>query len=73
VDRAHAKTMLFVLIGAVPLVVAAAGFASFLLLRAGYGLVVGALLPFVLSLLLVAILGAALGRAAGRSRGPDDV
>ena len=70
-DRAHAKTMLFVLIGVVPLVVAAAGFASFLLLRAGYGLFVGALLPFALSLLLVAILGAALGRAAGR--GPDDV
>jgi hypothetical protein len=68
VDRAHAKTMLFVLIGAVPLVVAAAGFASFLLLRAGYGLIVGALLPFALSLLLVAILGAARGRAAGRSR-----
>jgi hypothetical protein len=70
VDRAHAKTMLFVLIGAVPLVVAGAGVVSFLLLRAGYGLVVGALLPFAVSLLLVAILGAALGRAAGRTRGP---
>jgi hypothetical protein len=73
VDRAHAKRMLFVLIGVVPLVVAGAGVASFLLLRAGYGLVVGALLPFALSLLLVAILGAALGRAAGRTRGRDDV
>jgi hypothetical protein len=76
VDRAHAKRMLFVLIGAVPLVVAGAGVASFLLLRAGYGLVVGALLPFAVSLLLVAILGAALGRAAGgrrRTRERDDV
>jgi hypothetical protein len=75
VDRAHAKAMLFVLIGAVPLVVAGAGLASFLLLRAGYGLVVGALLPFAVSLLLAAALGAALGRAAcrRRSRGPDDV
>jgi hypothetical protein len=76
VDRAHAKTMLFVLIGAVALVVAGAGVASFLLLRAGYGLVVGALLPFVISLLLAAALGAALGRAAGgrrRTRGRDDV
>ncbi len=72
-DRAHAKRMLFVLIGAVPLVVAGAGVASFLLLRAGYGLVVGALLPFAVSLLLVAILGAALGRAAGRTRRRDDV
>ncbi|MDP8950439.1 MAG: hypothetical protein M3N00_09430 [Actinomycetota bacterium] len=75
-DRAHAKTMLFVLIGVVPLVVAGAGVASFLLLRAGYGLVVGVLLPFVVSLLFAAALGAALGRAAGgrrRTRGPDDV
>jgi hypothetical protein len=66
--------MLFVLIGAVPLVVAGAGVASLLLLRAGYGFVVGALLPFAVSLLLVAILGATLGRAAGRrSGGSDDV
>ena len=75
-DRAHAKMMLFVLIGAVPLVVAGAGLASFLLLRAGYGLFVGALLPFAVSLLLAAALGAALGRAAGgrrRTRGHDDV
>ena len=72
-DRAHAKRMLFVLIGAVPLVVAVAGIASFLLLRAGYGLVVGALVPFAVSLLLIAILGATLGRAAGRTRGRDDV
>ncbi len=72
-DRAHAKTMLFVLIGVVPLVVASAGLASFLLLRAGYGLVIGALLPFAVSLLLAAALGAVLGRAAGgqrRTRGP---
>ncbi len=75
-DPTHAKAMLFVLIGAVPLVVAGAGVASFLLLRADYGLVVGALLPFAVSLLLVAVLGAALGRAAGtrrRSRREDDV
>ena len=75
-DPTHAKTMLFVLIGAVPLVVAGAGLASFLLLRADYGLVVGALVPFAVSLLLVAIISAALGRAAGtgrRSRDPDDV
>ena len=70
-DRAHAKRMLFVLIGVVPLVVAGAGVASYLLLRAGYGLVVGALLPFAVSLLLAAILGVALGRAAGRTRGRD--
>ena len=71
-DRTHAKTMLFVLIGVVPLVVGGAGAASFLMLRAGYGFVIGALLPFTVSLLLVAILGATLGWAAGRrSRGSD--
>ena len=64
---------MFVLLGTVPLVVVGAGLVSFVLLRAGYGLVVGALLPFAVSLLLVAILGAALGRAAGRTRGRDDV
>jgi uncharacterized membrane protein len=67
-DRAHAKTMLFVLIGVIPLVVAGAGVASFLLLRAGYGLVVGALLPFATALLLAAVLGAVLGRTAGGRR-----
>jgi uncharacterized membrane protein len=66
--------MLFVLIGAVPLLVAGAGVASFLLLRADYGLVVGAVVPFAISLVLVAVLSAALGRAAGtRRRDHDDV
>jgi hypothetical protein len=79
VDRAHAKTMLFVLIGTVPLIVVGAGLVSFLLLRAGYSLVIGALLPFVVSLVLVAALGAVLGRAAGgrgsegRTRERNDV
>ena len=73
-DPRRAKTMLFVLIGAVPLLVAGAGVASFLLLRADYGLVVGALVPFAISLVLVAILSAALGRVAGtRRRDHDDV
>jgi hypothetical protein len=71
VNRAHAKTMLFVLLGAVPLVVAGTGVISFLLLRAGYGFVVGALVPLAVSLLLVAVLGAILGRAAG-GRGTRD-
>jgi uncharacterized membrane protein len=66
--------MLFVLIGAVPLLVAGAGVASFLLLRADYGLVLGALVPFAVSLVLVALLSVALGRAAGtRRRDHDDV
>ena len=62
-------TLLLVLLGVVPLVVGGAALSSFLLLRAGYGYVVGGLLPFLASLLLVGVLGATLGRAAsGRRR-----
>lgn len=68
--RPHPKTLLFVLIGLVPLVVAVAGVASFLLLRAGHGLLVWAGLPFLATLLVAGLLGAVLGRAA-RGRGPD--
>jgi hypothetical protein len=70
-DRARAKTMLFILLGTVPLVVVGAGLISLLLLRAGYGFVVGALLPFAVSLLIVAALGAILGHTAG-GRGPSN-
>ena len=80
----HPKTLLFILLGVVPLVVMGAGVVSFLLLRAGYGLLVGAVVPCLVSLLLAAALGALLGRAASgrrpppdkepaRSRGQDDV
>ncbi len=67
----HPKTLLFILLGAVPLVVVGAGFVSFLLLRAGYGLLVGGVGPFVVSLLLAGALGALLGRAASGRRGPE--
>ena len=68
----HPKTLLFILIGVIPVVVVGAGVVSFLLLRAGHGLLVGAVVPFVVSLLLAAALGALLGRAAsGRRRGPE--
>ncbi len=63
--------MLFILLGAVPLVVVGAGFVSFLLLRAGYGLLVGGVVPFVVSLLIAATLGALLGTAASGRRGPE--
>ena len=67
----HPKTLLFILIGVVPLVVAVAGVVSFVLMRAGYGLFVGGVVPFVVSLLLAAALGALLGRAASGRRGPQ--
>ena len=67
----HAQTLLFVLLGAVPVVVAGAGVAAFLLMRAGYGVVVWAVLPFVASLLAVAAIALLLSRAARSDRGPD--
>ncbi len=67
----HPQTLLFVLLGAVPLVVACAGVAAFLLMRAGYGVVVWAVLPFVASLLAVAAIAFLLSRAARSDRGRD--
>jgi hypothetical protein len=54
-------TPLVILVVTVPIVVGGAGLASFLLLRAGHGLVVGGLLPFLAMLLLVGCLGVVLG------------
>ena len=71
--RMHPQTLLLVLIGAVPLVVAAAGAAACLLMRAGYGLLFWAGLPFVVSMLIIAALGVLLGRAAGGPRGPEEL
>ena len=53
----------------VPVVVAGAGLVSFLMLRAGYGLILSGLLPLLATLVVVAALGVFLGRAAGRLRG----
>ncbi|MBA2534680.1 MAG: hypothetical protein H0V21_06690 [Rubrobacter sp.] len=70
-NRMHPQTLLFVLLGAVPLVVAGAGVAAFLLMLAGYGIVVWAVLPFVASLLAVAAIAFLLSRAARIDRGQD--
>jgi uncharacterized protein (DUF58 family) len=65
----HPKTLLFILIGVVPLAVAVTGVVSFLLQRAGYGAAVWALLPFLGLILVAAVIGAVLGRAASTWRG----
>jgi hypothetical protein len=83
-NRMRPETLLFVLLGAVPLVVAAAGVAAFLLMRAGFGFLVWGITPFVGSLVVVAAISFALSRAArmdrdrgessgGRRRGRDGV
>lgn len=65
--------LLFVLLVTVPLLVGGAGVASLLLLRAGYGVVVWALVPLLALLLLAGVLGVATGRAARVSRpGADE-
>jgi hypothetical protein len=67
----HPQTLLFILLGTVPLVVGGAGVAAFLLMRAGYGALVWAVVPFVGSLLVVAALAFVLSRAA-RATGAQD-
>ena len=71
-SRMHPQTLLFVLLGTVPLVVAGAGVAAFLLMRAGYSVLVWAVVPFVGSLLIVAALAFVLSRAARAGRGQDE-
>jgi uncharacterized membrane protein YhhN len=70
-NRMHPQTLLFVLLGAVPLVVAVAGVVAFLLMRAGYGVLIWAVSPFVASLLAVAAIALLLSRAARSDRGRD--
>lgn len=65
--RANPQTLLLILVLVVPLVVACGLVVAFLLLRAGYGLLVGGLVPFVGSMLVIAAIGVFLGRAAGAS------
>ena len=60
------RTLLLVLISVVPVIVALAFVVAILLERAGFGLVIWALLPFVVSMALIGVLGVALGRAAAR-------
>jgi predicted membrane channel-forming protein YqfA (hemolysin III family) len=68
VSRLRPETLLFVLLGTVPLVVALAGVAAFLLMRAGFGFLVWGVVPFVASLLAVGVLAYALSRAARAGR-----
>lgn len=56
--------LLYVLLGVIPVLVAGAGAAAFLLLRAGYGPLVWGVLPFVVMLLLAGSIGALIGRSA---------
>jgi membrane protein implicated in regulation of membrane protease activity len=65
------QALLFVLLGTVPLVVAGAGGVAFLLMRAGFGVLVWGVLPFVVSLLAVAAISFLLSRAARIDRGRD--
>ena len=74
------RTLLLVLVSVVPVIVALAFVVAILLARAGFGLVIWALLPFMVSMALIGVLGVVLGRAAARrasegqrSRKDDDV
>jgi hypothetical protein len=65
------QNLLLVLIAAVPVIVAAALVVAVVLQRAGFGLLVWGLLPFLASMALIGVLGILLGRAANR-RGDDE-
>ena len=60
------RTLLLVLVSVVPVIVALAFVVAILLQRAGFGLVIWALLPFVVSMALIGALGLVLGRTAAR-------
>ena len=72
------RTLLLVLICVVPVIVALAFVVAILLERAGFGLVIWALVPFAASMTLIGVLGVVLGRTAargardGRRSGEDD-
>ncbi len=76
---ANPRTLLLVLVAAVPVIVALAFVVAIGLQRAGFGLLVWAVLPFVVSMTLIGVLGVVFGRAAarraseGRSREDDGV
>ena len=67
-NRLRPETLLIVLLGTVPLVVAVAGVAAFLLMRAGFSFLVWGVVPFVASLLAVGALAFLLSRAARAGR-----
>jgi predicted Kef-type K+ transport protein len=71
-NRMQPQTLLFVLLGTVPLVVAGAGVAAFFLMRAGFGFLVWGVVPFVASLAAVAAISFLLSRAARMGRGGDE-
>ena len=64
--------LLVIMVAAVPVIVAVAGLVSFLMLRAGFGLLLSGLLPLFATLIVVTALGVFLGRAAGRSREAEE-
>lgn len=71
-NRLSPQTSLAVLVGVVPIAVLCAGVVAFLLLRAGFGVFVWAVLPFLGMLVVVALLGLVLSRAAGSRPGPEE-
>lgn len=65
--------LLLAFMGVVPIVVLVAVVVAYFLVRAGFGLLVGAGVPFVVSTMIIIGLGVALGRAASGSGGsPGD-
>jgi hypothetical protein len=60
--------LLFVLLVTVPFLVGGVGVASLLLVRAGYGVLVWGLVPFLVLLLLAGVVAVFIGKAARVTR-----
>lgn len=71
-SRANTNRLLLVLMGVVPLVVLLTVVVAFLLTRAGFGLLVGAGVPFVAGTIFVIGLSVVLGRAASGPGSQED-
>jgi hypothetical protein len=66
------STLLLILLVTIPLLVAVAGIVAVVLIRAGYGIVVGLVVPSLTLSVAVVVLGTFLGRAANRRARQED-
>lgn len=72
-QNARPSTLLLVFMVIIPLLVLVAGGVSVVLLRAGYGIFVGLVVPSLVLSAAVVVLGVFLGRAASRRAREEDI
>lgn len=65
-EGARPSTLLLIMLVSIPALVAVAGLVAVVLIRAGYGILVGLVVPSLTLSAAVVVLGVVLGRAANR-------